>query len=87
MGVDDAEAQIYSGWQQAQRIMAVKAIKDGTVDFNTAGALEYLRAAGLNHPRQADMQTILKNFATLTPAYWPFGWRMQASRDDLGARC
>lgn len=36
-GVSNAEAQIYSGWQQAQKIMALEALKDGTVDFNTAG--------------------------------------------------
>lgn len=36
-GITDAEAQIYSGWQQAQKIMAVQSLKDGNVDFNTAG--------------------------------------------------
>ena len=36
-GVSNAEAQIYSGWQQAQKIMAIQAFKDGNVDFNTAG--------------------------------------------------
>lgn len=40
-GVPDAEAQIYSGWQQAQKIMALLALKDGTVDFNTAGGKLY----------------------------------------------
>jgi hypothetical protein len=35
--VDDAIPQIYSGWLQAQGIMDVQALKDGNVDFNTAG--------------------------------------------------
>lgn len=40
-GVSNAEAQIYSGWQQAQKIMAVQALKDGAVDFNTAGGKQH----------------------------------------------
>lgn len=86
-GVSNAEAQIYSGWQQAQKIMGVEAIKNGEVDFNTAGALEYLGAAGLNAPRQGDMNVIFKNFATLTPAYWPFGWRLHVRCDDPDGIC
>jgi hypothetical protein len=35
--VDDAIPQIYSGWLQAQGIIDVQALKDGNVDFNTAG--------------------------------------------------
>lgn len=42
-GVTDAETQIYSGWQQAQKIMALQALKDGTVDFNTAGGKSSFR--------------------------------------------
>lgn len=75
------KADIYSGWAQAQKIMKVDALKNGKVDFNTAGALEYLGPAGLNS-RQGDFNTIFKNFATLTPATWPFGWRIHVRCDN-----
>lgn len=48
-GVTNAEAQIYSGWQQAQKIMALQALKDGTVDFNTAGGALDLHVSLLHH--------------------------------------
>lgn len=33
------------------------------------------------------MNTIFKNFATLTPAYWPFGWRIHVRCDDPLTLC
>jgi len=81
-GVANAEAQTYSGWQQAQKIMNVQAFKDRTVDSNSAGVLDYLGASGLNSPRQNDMKDIFHTFTTLTPTFWPFEYRMHVRCDD-----
>lgn len=43
---DQQKKEIYSGWQQSWKIM--EASKNGVIDFNSAAALEFLGASGLN---------------------------------------
>ncbi|KAL8896655.1 MAG: hypothetical protein Q9207_007605 [Kuettlingeria erythrocarpa] len=45
--------KIYSGWQQSWKIM--QASKDGDIDFNSAAALEFLGASGLNKDKHDAM--------------------------------
>jgi hypothetical protein len=51
--IPGAMNQIYSGWQQAQKVTAVPSIKNGDVDFNTAGGM-------YNHSTQRFMLTKLE---------------------------
>lgn len=53
-GCDNFQANhIYSGWQQSWKIM--EASKNGDIDFNSAAALEFLGASGLNKDKHDAM--------------------------------
>ncbi|KAL8687619.1 MAG: hypothetical protein Q9224_005100, partial [Gallowayella concinna] len=55
-GCDNFQAnQIYSGWQQSWKIM--EASKNGDIDFNSAAALEFLGASGLNKDKHDAMNS------------------------------
>lgn len=53
---DLQKTDIYSGWQQSWEIM--EANKNGVGDFNSAAALEFLGASGLNQNKHEAMNSM-----------------------------
>lgn len=77
---------ISNSFKEAQKIMEIDAIRNGQIDFNSAGALEYLGPSGLNKEYQGKLNGIVKQFATITPPWFfdPGYHRIHMRCDDKG---
>lgn len=57
------------------------------IDWNEAAALEFLGPPGLNQRKQAQIQAVLANMATMIYSYSPFNHYIHARCDDPKKKC
>lgn len=83
-------AVIYSGWQQSWKIMnQVYSLAKAGLNFNEAGAVEFLGPPAGNKDQQSAFQQSFLNLATIQPGYitTPLDWRIAVCCDDPQFDC